>query len=63
MKADLLQVRMSKDFKDKLKAVADSRGITMSAYVVDRLQEHIRADLSDLRELLKQEDEYRAIAA
>jgi len=58
MKTDLLQVRMSKDLKEKLQKAADSRGITMSAYVVDRIQDHIRADLSDLRKLLKEDGEY-----
>lgn len=58
MKTDLLQVRMSKDLKEKLQKAANSRGITMSAYVVDRIQDHIRADLSDLRKLLKEDGDY-----
>ena len=59
---DQLKIRLTQEFKKRLQEAAKSRGISVSAYIRDRLEDHVRADLADLRSMLKNKDEF-ALAA
>jgi len=60
-----LYLRVPREFKKRLEEAAKSRGLSVAAYMRDRLEDCIREDLSKLRELRKEEaeDEQYNIAA
>ena len=61
-KTENVNFRTRSDWKRRLEQAALSRGLSVTAYITDRLENHIRADLSDLRKLLEEDKEPRAFA-
>jgi predicted DNA-binding protein len=55
-----LNLRVPKDFRDRLDKVARSRGLSRAAYIKDRMEDIIRADLLDLRKWMEEKDQVTA---
>jgi len=55
-----LNLRVPKDFRDRLDKVARSRGLSRAAYIKDRMEDILRADLLDLRDWIEKKEELPA---
>ncbi|MEM8487423.1 MAG: hypothetical protein AAF564_17865 [Bacteroidota bacterium] len=61
-KPEVVNFRAKPEFKRRLKLAASARGLSMAAYITDRMENHIRADLRDIRQMMETESQ-TAVAA
>lgn len=57
-----LQIRVSKEFKEKITKAARYRGLTISAYVRDRMTPIINKDLREMRDMQDLEEDEPELA-